>query len=89
MCQNELWEQSMGMPILHRWANHQECTGLPCGKKGKRDKDYPLVPLSGGSCDLWCPGWNSKDVAERQEQGPADTSRPGQQSGISICVIHS
>jgi len=40
------------------------------------------VPLSGGCSNLWYSGWDSKDLAGRPEQNPADTSRPGQQSGI-------
>jgi len=38
---------------------------------GKKDRENPLVPLNGGSCDLWCPGWDSKDLAGRSEQGQA------------------
>jgi len=32
--------------------------------QAKGTKGTP-VPLSGGSCDLWCPGWESKDFADR------------------------
>ena len=41
-----------------------------------------LILLIGGNCDLWCPGWDSKDLGGRPEQGPVGTSRSGQQDGI-------
>src|SRR6218665_1564208 len=41
MCQNVPGEQSLCQrkPIPHRRANHRECTALPCGSRGKRDKE--------------------------------------------------
>jgi len=40
------------------------------------------VPMSGVNCDLWCPGWNSKDLGGRPEQDPGYTYRPGHRYGI-------
>jgi len=37
------------------------------------------VPMSGVNCDLWCPGWDSKDFGGRPEQDPGHTSRPWHQ----------
>src|SRR6218665_2473418 len=37
------------------------------------------VPMSGVNCDLWCPGWDSKDLEGRPEQDPGYTSRPWHQ----------
>src|SRR6218665_820944 len=38
-------------------------------------------PMSGVNCDLWCPGWDSKDFGGRPEQDPGYTSRPWHQYG--------
>src|SRR6218665_1108552 len=75
-------EQSLRQrkPIPHRGANHRECTGLGCGGTSKRNKETP-VPMSGVNCDLWCPGWDSKDLGSRPEQDPGYTSRPWLQYG--------
>jgi len=66
--------------IPHGRANHQECTGLPCGSTGKRDRKRPPVSLSGQysnwNCDLLCPGWESKDLGDRSKKGQP----PGQSS---------
>jgi len=40
------------------------------------------VPMSGVNCDLWCPGWDSKDLESRPEQDSGYTSRPWHQYGI-------
>ena len=64
--------------------NARVCLVEVWAKRTKRVtwEDNSHIPLSGGSCDLWCPGWDSKDLTGRLKQGPADTFRPGQQSGI-------
>jgi len=46
--------------------------------------DHPVpVPQSVWSCELWYPGWDSKDRADLQF--PANTARLEYQSGI-VCV---
>src|SRR6218665_1025868 len=72
-------EQSLRQrkPIPHRGANHRECTGLGCEGTSKRNKEQTSVPMSGVNCDLWCPGWDSKDLGGRPEQDPGYTSRSG------------
>jgi len=76
-------EQSLRQrkPIPHSGANHQECMGLGCGGTSKRNK-VTSVPMSRVNCDLWCPGWESKDLGGRPEQDPGYTSRPWHQYGI-------
>src|SRR6218665_3510925 len=51
-------------------------------EREKRTKSTSLVPLIGGNCNLWCPGWDSKDLGSRPEHGSEGTSRPGQRYGI-------
>src|SRR6218665_1340006 len=40
------------------------------------------VPMIGVNCNLWCPGWDGKDLGGRPEQDPGYTSRPWHQYGI-------
>src|SRR6218665_651029 len=72
--------KSQWKPIPHRGANTKNALVFLVEVLAKETKSTPF-PLTRGSCDLWCPGWDSKNLAGRPEQGPADTSRPGQQSG--------
>jgi len=51
-------------------------------KYGQKEQRVTPVPLIGGSSDLLCLGWDSKDLGGRPEQDPADTSRLGLQYGI-------
>ena len=49
----------------------------------QKEQRVTPVAMSGVSCDLWCPGWDSKDLGGRPEQNPGYASRPGHQYGIS------
>jgi len=48
----------------------------------QKEQRIAPVPMSGVNCDLWCPGWDSKDLGGRPEQDPRYTSRPWHQYGI-------
>ena len=48
----------------------------------RKEQRVTLVPMIGVNCDLWCPGWGSKDLGGRPEQDPGYTSRPWLQYGI-------
>ena len=47
----------------------------------QKEQRVTPVLVSGVNCDLWCPGWDSKDLGGRPEQDPVYTSRPGHQYG--------
>jgi len=49
--------------------------GSALWKYGQKRQRVPSVPLSGGSCGLWYPGWDSKDLAVSLERSPTDTAR--------------
>src|SRR6218665_1955856 len=78
MCQKESWgaivapkeaqsTQRGQSPRMHRpglWRYEQ------------KEQRVTSVPLSGVNSDLWCPGWDSKDLGGRPKQEPADTNAP-------------
>src|SRR6218665_1617076 len=72
MCQKESW----GAIVATRKA-HSTQRGYPPRKHGpgmwrheqKKQRVTP-VPMSGVNCDLWCPGWDIKDLGGRPEQDP-------------------
>src|SRR6218665_1727574 len=41
--------------IPHGRANHRECTGLPCGITGKRNRENPRSIERRELRGLWCP----------------------------------
>jgi len=53
----------------------------------QKEQRVTHVRMSGVNCDLWCPGWDSKDLGGRADQDPGYTSRPcimrGSQSAIT------
>src|SRR6218665_1369262 len=64
-------------PFHKEGANHRECTGLPCGSTGKRDKAYSrsserreLQPLVPGAAKVAQKG--------RSKAQPAEGSNPEQ-----------
>jgi len=78
MCQKESW----GAIVVPKEA-HSTQSGQPPRTQGpelwryeQKEQRVTSVKMSGVNCDLWCPGWDSKDLRGRPEQDPADTSRP-------------
>src|SRR6218665_1769629 len=68
---------------------HSTQRGLPTRMHGpelwryeQKEQRVNPVPMSGGNCDLWCPGWDSKDLGGSPKQDPGYTSRPWHQYGI-------
>src|SRR6218665_3641665 len=55
--------------------------GLGLWRYEQKEQRVTSVPLSGVNCDLWCPGWDSKDLGGRSEQDPGYTSKPWHQYG--------
>ena len=41
----------------------------------QKEQRVTPVPMIGVNCNLWCPGWDGKDLGGRAEQDPADASR--------------
>src|SRR6218665_3174798 len=77
-------EQSLRQrkPIPHRGGQPPRMQGPGLGRYEQKEQRVTSVPMIGMNCDLWCPGWDSKDLGGRPEQDLGYTSRPWHQYGI-------
>src|SRR6218665_3498393 len=55
----------------------------------QREQRVTPVRMIGVNCNLWCPGWDGKDLGGRPEQDPGYTSRPWHQYGGPGSSYHS
>src|SRR6218665_1268121 len=76
-------EQSLRQrkPILHKRGQPPRMHGLGLWRYEQKEQRVTSVPMNGVNCDLWCPGWDSKDLGGRPEQDSGYTSRPWHQYG--------
>src|SRR6218665_2054746 len=76
-------EQSLRQrkPIPHR-DQPQRMHGPGLWMYEQKEQRVTSVPMIGVNCNLWCPGWDGKDLGGRPEQDPGYTSRPWHQYGI-------
>src|SRR6218665_329123 len=85
MCQKESWGAIFATKEAHSTQRGQPPRMHGPGLSRYEQKEQTTsVPMSGVNCDLWCPGWDSKDLGDlgRPEQDPGYTSRPWHQYGI-------
>ena len=78
MCLKESWGGIFVTKEAHSTQRGQPPRMHGPGLWGYAQKEQRVtpVPMSEVNCDLWCPGWNSKDLGGRPEQDPGYTSRP-------------
>jgi len=81
MCQKESWGAIVAPKEAHSTQRGQprRMHGPGLWKYEQKEQRVTPVPMSGVNCNLWCPGWDSKDLGGRPEQHPGYTSRPGYQ----------
>src|SRR6218665_1199897 len=48
----------------------------------QKEQRVTPVPMIRVNCNLWCPGWDGKDLGGKPEQDSGYTSRPWHQYGI-------
>src|SRR6218665_264033 len=78
-------EQSLRQrkPIYHTEGPTTENARPGLWRYEQKEQKVTPVPMGGVNCDLWCPGWDSKDLGGRLEQDLGYTSRPGHQYGYT------
>src|SRR6218665_238818 len=81
MCQKESWGPIVATKEAH--SGHSTQRDQPPRMHGPRlwryeqkEQGLTRVSMSGVNCDLWCSGWDIKDLGGRPEQDPGYTSRP-------------
>src|SRR6218665_3114831 len=64
MCQKESWEAIVAPKEAHSTQRGQppRMHGPGLWRYEQKEQRVTPVPMIGGSCDLWCPGWDSKDL---------------------------
>jgi len=84
MCEKESWGAIFATKEAHSTQRGQppRMHGPWLWRYEQKKQRVTSVPMSGVNCDLWCPGWDSKDLEGRPEQDPGYTSRPGHQYGV-------
>src|SRR6218665_2337800 len=71
MCKNELWGAIAAPMEVHSTRKGQppRMHGSALWKYGQKgQRRFPFRSIEWSNCDLWCPGWDSKDLAGRSEQ---------------------
>jgi len=78
MCQKESWGAIVATKEAHFTQRGQpQCMPGPgLWRYEQKEQRVTSVPMSGVNCNLWCPGWDSKDLGGLPEQDPGYTSRP-------------
>src|SRR6218665_1728827 len=84
MCQKESWGAIVATKEVHSTQKGQppRMHGPGLWRYEQKEQRVTSVPMIGVNCDLWCPGWKSKDLGGRPEQDTGYTSRPWHQYGI-------
>src|SRR6218665_255564 len=78
MCQKESWEAIFATTEAHSTQRDQpqRMHGPGLWMYEQKEQRVTSVPMIGVNCNLWCPGWDGKDLGGRPEQDPGYTSRP-------------
>src|SRR6218665_2800085 len=89
MCQKESWETIFATTKAHSIQREQppRMQGTGLWMYEQKEQKVTSVPVIGVNCDLWCPGWDGKDLGGRPEQDPGYTSRPWQQYGTRSAAL--
>ena len=63
MCQKESWGAIVATKEAHSTQRGQppRMHGPGLWRYKQKEQRVTPVPMSGVNCDLWCPGWDSKD----------------------------
>jgi len=67
MCQKESMEEIVAPKEAHSTQRSQppRMHGPGLWRYEQKEQRVTSVPMSGVNCDLWCPGWDSKDLGGR------------------------
>jgi len=84
MCQKEFLGAIVAPKEAHSTQRGQppRMHGPGWGRYEQKEQRVTPIPMSGLNCDLWCSGWDSKDLGGRPEKVSGYTSRPRHQYGI-------
>src|SRR6218665_1562287 len=69
MCQKESWEAIFATTEAHSTQRDQppRMHGPGLWRYEQKEQRVTPIPMSGVNCDLWCPGWDSKDQVSRSK----------------------
>src|SRR6218665_2164258 len=90
MCQKESWEAIFATTEAHSTQRDQppRMHGPGLWMYEQKEQRVTSVPMIGVNCNLWCPGWDGKDLVGRPEQDPGSVSDlPGGQKGWTPLLL--
>src|SRR6218665_1729629 len=78
MCQKESWGAIVAPKEAHSTQRGQSprMHGPGLWRYEQKQQRVALVPMIGVNCDLWCLGWDGKDLGGRPEQDPGYNTPP-------------
>src|SRR6218665_1687244 len=72
MCQKESWGAIFATTEAHSTQRDQppRMHGPGLWMYEQKEQRVTPVPIIGVNCNLWCPGWDGKDLGGKPEQDP-------------------